>query len=103
MPWRLLVLIIILGILLGFIGFNLNNTCDLSLGFKVFKGVPIYLTVFASFMLGMVSSLPFIIFGSLRKKMKKEKKHKSLKSEDDRLSKEKTDDKIDNSGSYGID
>lgn len=95
MPWRLLVLIVVFGILLGFIGFNLNNTCDLSLGFKVFEGVPVYLTVFASFMLGMVSSLPFLILGSLKKKMKKEKTPKPTK--------EKPGDKTDNSGSYGID
>ena len=77
MPWRLVVLIVILGILLGFIGLNLGNTCDLSLGFKVFKGVPVYLTVFSSFILGMVSSLPFIIFKSLKKKQKKESQTKT--------------------------
>ena len=103
MPWRLLVLIVILGILLGFIGFNLNNTCDLSLGFKVFKGVPVYLTVFASFMLGLVSSLPFLIFGRLKKKMKKEKPPKPPKSENNRLLKEKPGGKTDTTGSYGID
>ena len=72
MPWRLIVIIIILGILMGFIGLNLTNTCDISLGFKVFYRVPVYLTVFASFILGMIISLPFMIFGGHKKGRKKE-------------------------------
>ena len=73
MPWRMIGIIIIFAILLVFIGFNLTNTCDLSLGFKEFKNVPVYVTVFASFMLGMLSSLPFFVFRSLKKRTKKEK------------------------------
>ena len=73
MPWRLIGIIVILAVLLGFIGFNLQNTCDLSLGFKVFRGVPVYLTVFVSFMLGMLCTLPFFIVGALKKRPKKEK------------------------------
>jgi uncharacterized integral membrane protein len=69
-------LIIILAVLLAFIGFNLDNKCDLSLGVTAFRGVPIYLTVFASFMLGMLCSLPFIIFKSLKKRAKNGKKLK---------------------------
>ncbi|GHV84670.1 hypothetical protein AGMMS50230_02780 [Spirochaetia bacterium] len=72
MPWRLIVIILVLGIFLVFIGFNLDNTCDISLGFTTFSGVPVYLTIFVSFMLGMLCSLPFFIFGALRKRPKKE-------------------------------
>jgi uncharacterized integral membrane protein len=72
MPWRLIILIIMLAVLLGFIGLNLGNTCNISLGFKTFYRVPVYLTIFVAFILGMVSSLPFIIFGSLKKSQKKE-------------------------------
>ena len=127
MPWRLIVIIIIFAVLLGFIGLNLTNTCDISLGFKVFKGVPVYLTVFASFMLGMVTSLPFFIFGSLKKKLKKEKQSKTQVAENPQVApetasipatsakssklkgffKKKTDtsktEKIDENGPYGID
>jgi hypothetical protein len=60
-------IIVIVAILLSFIGFNLSNTCDISLGFKTFPNVPVYLTIFGSFLLGMICSLPFIIFGSLKK------------------------------------
>jgi len=74
MPWRLIVIIVIFAVLLTFIGLNLSNTCDLSLGFKTYTGVPVYLTVFISFILGMVSSIPFFIIGSLKKMLKKDKK-----------------------------
>ena len=94
MPWRLIVIIAIFAVLLGFIGFNLTNTCDISLGFKTFHGVPVYLTVFVSFMLGMVSSLPFFIFGILKKK-----KPKMQEFSDSAEKTKKTDDQ----GSYGID
>ena len=67
MPWRLIMVIVIVAILLSFIGFNLSNTCDISLGFKTFPNVPVYLTIFGSFLLGMICSLPFIIFGSQKK------------------------------------
>ena len=123
MPWRLILLIIILAVLLGFIGVNLGNTCDISLGFKVFHHVPVYLTIFAAFILGMVSSLPFIIFRSLKKGMKKEKppvmsespgrsgvpessgpaKSSGIKGFFKRKSGVSETGKTDNNGSYGID
>ena len=79
MPWRLIGIIAVLAVLLGFIGFNLDNTCDLSLGFTVFSGVPVYLTVFVSFMLGLLCSLPFFVLGIL-KKSKKEKSSEKEKA-----------------------
>ena len=120
MPWRLISIIIICGVLLGFIGLNLTNTCDLSLGFKVFTGVPVYLTVFISFILGMISSLPFFILGSLKKILKKEKKQKAENLPDMAISalpsspkksgglfrkkpSSSSAEKTEDSGSYGID
>ena len=73
MPWRLIGIIVIFAFLLGFIGLNLDNTCDLSLGFKVFTGIPVYITVFVSFMLGLLFSLPFFVFRSIKKRPKREK------------------------------
>jgi len=61
MPWRLLVLIIILAVLLAFITFNLENRCDVSFGVKVYKDIPIFLTIFTSFILGMLCALPIKI------------------------------------------
>ena len=113
MPWRLIMLIVIIAVLLSFIGFNLSNTCDISLGFKTFHSVPVYLTIFGSFLLGMICSLPFIIFGSLKKEKQPETpsfvnppaspaktpKLKGLFKGKDAFPTDKTDD----NGPYGID
>ena len=100
MPWRLILIIVIFAILLSFIGFNLSNTCDISLGFKTFRSVPVFLTIFGSFVLGMIGSLPFIIFGSLKKeKEPKTPKLKGLFKGNDTSTTEKPDD----NGPYGID
>jgi uncharacterized integral membrane protein len=61
MPWRLISFIVILAIFLAFITFNLNNKCDISFGVKVVQEVPVFLTVFASFVLGLLVSLPLVI------------------------------------------
>ena len=70
MPWRLIGTIAILVVLLTFIGFNVENTCNLSLVFYTLENVPVYLTVFVSFILGLLFSLPFFFLG---KKPKREK------------------------------
>jgi len=72
MPWRLIGIIVVMVLLLGFIGMNLDNYCPLNLGFRTFYGVPVYVTVLASFVLGMFFSLPFFIFLILKKKRKYE-------------------------------
>jgi uncharacterized integral membrane protein len=68
MPWRLIGFIILLGIFLVFIAFNLGNTCDINFGFRVFNEVPVFLTAFASFVLGMLCAIPFAISLRLKKK-----------------------------------
>jgi uncharacterized integral membrane protein len=70
MPWRLIGFIVLFGIVLAFIAFNLGNTSDISFGFKVFSGVPVYFIVFASFILGLLSAVPSIVSSRLRKKEK---------------------------------
>ncbi|MDR0642261.1 MAG: hypothetical protein LBG07_07370 [Treponema sp.] len=58
MPWRLIIFIIIAAAFLGFIGLNLENRCDVSLGFRVFSQVPVFLSTLSAFILGMVLALP---------------------------------------------
>lgn len=62
MPWRLIVIIIVFALLLVFITFNLDNKCDISFGPEPFtiKDVPVFLTIFISFALGLICTLPFI-------------------------------------------
>ncbi|MDR0656217.1 MAG: hypothetical protein LBG22_07880 [Treponema sp.] len=71
MPWRLIGFILIFAVFLVFIAFNLQNSCDISLIFRVFPEVPVYLTAFSSFILGMFCAIPFIL-GIRKKKSGKE-------------------------------
>jgi hypothetical protein len=48
-------------VFLGFIGFNLENRCDISFGFYTFSQVPVFLTTFSAFVLGMFLALPLVI------------------------------------------
>ena len=70
MPWRLIGFILIFGIFLAFVAFNLGNRCDINFGFKTFSDVPVFFTVFTSFALGMLCSLPFMLRSRLKKKNK---------------------------------
>jgi len=58
--------------LLIFMGANLNNRCDISLVIRVFKDVPIFLSMTLSFLLGNIAMFPFLI-GSRNKVKKAEK------------------------------
>jgi uncharacterized integral membrane protein len=68
MPWRLIGFILLFAFCLVFIGFNLDNPCDISFGFFELSGVPVYLIAFSAFVLGMLWAVPYII--SLRLKRK---------------------------------
>ena len=61
MPWRLIGFILVFGIFLVFVAFNLGNTCDINFGFTSFTDVPVFFTVFSSLILGMLCSLPFML------------------------------------------
>ena len=66
---RLIVFILICGFFLVFIVFNLEHKSDISFGFKTFKDIPVFLTCFSSFLLGMLFAVPFVLsFGKGRKK-----------------------------------
>ncbi|GHV81604.1 hypothetical protein AGMMS49991_01620 [Spirochaetia bacterium] len=61
MPWRFIGFVVICGVFLIFIGLNLGNTCDISFGFASIKNVPVFFTAFASFVLGLICSIPIAI------------------------------------------
>ena len=81
MPWRLIGIITILALLLGFIGINLENTSNLHLGFKEFNSVPVYITVFASFLLGLAFSIPFFVSKTLKKHKEELAKIQAMQSQ----------------------
>ena len=87
MPWRLILFILIFGILLTFIMFNLGSDykCYINFGFaKTKEPVPVFLTIFISFFLGLLCALPL----SLAKKKQKEKPHTADKNKNEKLEKE---------------
>ncbi|MDR1747924.1 MAG: hypothetical protein LBR47_02570 [Spirochaetaceae bacterium] len=59
MPWRLILFAVFLVLVIVFIGFNLGNTSDISLGFYTFLNVPVFMTVLLPFAVGMLIMVPF--------------------------------------------
>jgi uncharacterized integral membrane protein len=112
MPRRLILFIFIFVTVLLFIIFNLKNKSDISFGFAAIKDIPVFLTVFVSFILGMLCTLPFVLGLGGRKKNREEKQgqgkpgltgNPSLSNKPDRDSGKSGDDDYSDRGSYGID
>jgi uncharacterized integral membrane protein len=59
MPWKLIAFLVVIGIILAFVGFNAANTSDVSFGFYRFEDVPIFISLFAAFFIGVLVTLPF--------------------------------------------
>jgi uncharacterized integral membrane protein len=70
MPWRLIQFIVLFVIFFLFIVFNLGNKCDISFGFTKVKDIPVFLTAFSGFFIGMLCTLPFALGFRSRKKAK---------------------------------
>lgn len=80
MPIKLLFLIVCLVLVALFTGFNLNNSCNVSFGFKEFENVPIFMTILFSFLAGIVFALPFTLIRK-NKKVKPPKTEKLPKTQ----------------------
>ncbi|MBN2873492.1 MAG: hypothetical protein JXM71_00230 [Spirochaetales bacterium] len=57
MPWKLVLFIGAVALILIFVGFNIENNCDISLVFVTFEGVPVVITILATYVLGLLSAL----------------------------------------------
>ena len=68
MPGRLILFIFIFAVILFFIGFNLDNKCNIEFGFTKLENIPVFFPIFVSFALGLLCSLPFIIKSKIGKK-----------------------------------
>jgi uncharacterized integral membrane protein len=68
MPWRLIAVIVIFAVFLAFVTFNLDNKCDVNFGVAKVSDVPVFLTIFISFILGLFFALPIGL--TIRKKRK---------------------------------
>ncbi|MDR2068493.1 MAG: hypothetical protein LBP71_01315 [Spirochaetaceae bacterium] len=115
MPWRLIGFVVFFGILLVFIGLNLNNSCDISFGFTTIEAVPIYLTVFSAFVLGLFCTIPLMVSLRFRKSKSRDapavdagdtKNHKAGKKRNKKKDENPAEDVVqvpfDGGGSYGI-
>jgi len=70
---RLVVFIIIFSIFLAFITLNLENKCDINIGFNKYENVPVFLTVFISFIAGFIFALPLVFWAGKKKTVDTEK------------------------------
>ena len=61
MPWKLIAFLIILVLVTFFIGFNLDNRCDVSLIFYTFRDVPVYIGLLFAYACGAITLIPFFI------------------------------------------
>ncbi|GHV75661.1 hypothetical protein AGMMS49942_04820 [Spirochaetia bacterium] len=95
MPWRLIGLALVLVVFLAFTGFNLGNRCDISFVFWTVKDVPVFLPIFASFVLGLLCAIPFAVSLSRKQSGKK------LGKED--LPQEGGPEDLSAGGPYGVD
>jgi hypothetical protein len=69
--WKRIGLALSLVVFLGFSGLNLENRCVISFGFwKTPEPVPVFLPVFAAFVLGMLCSIPFAVSVGLKRSRK---------------------------------
>lgn len=73
MPWRMILFLIVLGLIVLFAALNTSNASSISFGFVVFEDVPVFLSLFIAFLAGAFVMLPFTIKPS-RSKRNKEKR-----------------------------
>jgi uncharacterized integral membrane protein len=68
---KLISFIIVFTLFLVFITLNLGHNSDISFGFHTFYDIPVFLSVLASFSLGMLFAIPLAISINWKKKKNK--------------------------------
>lgn len=69
MNWKLIYFLLIVLFLGLFAGFNMKNSCDVSLIFYTFENIPVYVSNIFSFLIGLILTIPFF-FTDKNKKAK---------------------------------
>ncbi|MDR1351946.1 MAG: hypothetical protein LBK05_01585 [Treponema sp.] len=119
MVLKFIAFVALCAVFLVFIGFNLENKCDISFGFVRLPDVPVFLTAFASFVLGLLASVPIAISIRIKKSRKRSEESRSGKKAGKNRAKGKVDSQEDalqgkavpeekespykDDGTYGID
>jgi hypothetical protein len=85
MPGRLIAFILILLAIVSFIGFNIENSSDIRIWFGekgVLSDVPIFVSFFVMYLIGVISVVPFMVKWRMKKASKDRLAHKNEKSAD---------------------
>ena len=61
MPWKLIGFLTVIVLITFFIGFNLDNRCDVSLVFYTFHDVPIFVSLLVAYVCGAITLIPFFV------------------------------------------
>lgn len=70
MPWRLLAFLFVLLAITFFIGFNLDNRCDVSFIFYKYADVPIFVSLLFAYAAGALTVIPFFLASGKKKRGK---------------------------------
>jgi hypothetical protein len=70
MPWRLLAFLFVLLAITFFIGFNLDNRCDVSFIFYKYADVPIFVSLLFAYAAGALTVLPFFLASGKKRRGK---------------------------------
>jgi len=68
MPWKAILIIIILTLAILFIAFNVEHYADISFIFFTVPSVPVYLTIFISMLIGAFLTLPLLFTQAKRRR-----------------------------------
>jgi uncharacterized integral membrane protein len=71
MPWKLVGFLSVLVVITIFIGFNLDNRCDVCLIFYTWKNVPIFVSLLLAYVIGALTMLPFLFISGGKKRTAK--------------------------------
>ena len=77
---RLLGTILSLVVLAFFVGFNLDNKCNVNVLVHTFQNVPVFITIIISFVVGVLFTMPFAF--SYKSQKKKEAKNNQVQVAD---------------------
>ncbi|MFP4510639.1 MAG: hypothetical protein ACLFNQ_10965 [Spirochaetaceae bacterium] len=68
MPWKFLLFLVGLALVIVFAGLNISNSTDISFGFHTFEDVPVFMGLGSAYLLGALTILPFTLTKALKKR-----------------------------------
>ncbi len=79
MPWKFLLFLVGLALVIVFAGLNISNSTDISFGFHTFENVPVFMGLGSAYLLGALTILPFTLSKALKKRRELSTKYKEEK------------------------